>query len=215
MATATPTGWVRNDPRLTFDETTHTYTLGDQRLISVTQILGLTGLADFSAPWFAESVKARGTALHAAIGLEVEECLDDETVDEDIRGGLEGWRRFLADTGAEIEHWERRLCDPVLGLAGRLDGIVRMRDPKTGRTMRVLLDIKRGLYPCAAIQLAAYADLAAAFYDGPVYFNRAALVLPCDGTYTVHPFDDPIDRATWQAAVRIVNWRRQHGLLRD
>jgi hypothetical protein len=210
---ATVEPFRRNDPRLAFDEDTHQYTLGDRRLLSVTQILGYAGLADFSGPWFSDAVKARGTALHAAIGLDVEEVLDEDSLDDDIRGGVEGWRRFLLETGAEIEHWERRLCDPGLGVAGRLDGIVRLTDPRTGRVRRLLIDVKRGLYDCAAIQLAAYVDMAAAFYDGPVYFERAALVLPCDGTYRLHPFPDTNDRVTWQAAVRVVTWRLQHDCL--
>lgn len=203
--------WVKNDPRLEFDEATHTYRLGETVLTSVTQVLAQAGLADFSAPWFTEAIKARGTYLHQAIQLDVEGDLDDETLDAQLRGGVDGWRKFLADTGARIEHGERLLCDPDLRVAGRLDYILLMPDPRhPGRMVRTLVDIKRGLYPCAAIQLAAYVDMASALYDGPVSFHRAALVLPGDGSYRLHPFTDHLDRATWHAAVRIVNWRSAH-----
>jgi hypothetical protein len=203
------TGWTMNDPRLTFDEASHAYTLGERRLVSVTQALGIAGVADFSSPWFTEAVKARGTFLHEAIALDVEGDLDDDTLDEELRGGVEGWRKFVADTGAVVEHWETALCDPSAGVAGRMDGVIRLHDP-TGRTVRMVIDIKRALYPSAAIQLAAYADMAARLYDQPVYFKRAALVLPGDGSYRLHAFTDPLDRATWHAVLRIVQWRETH-----
>lgn len=213
-AAATLTGWTKNDARLAFDEASHEYSLGDLRLTSVTQILALTGLAQFNAPWFSEATKARGTYLHEAIALDVEGDLDDDTLDEQLRGGVDGWRKFMADTGARIEFAEQMLCDPDLRIAGRLDYIVTMPDPRQpGRTVRVLLDVKRALYPCAAIQLAAYVDLATALYDHPVYFRRAALVLPGDGSYVLHHFTDHLDRATWQAAVRILHWRQDHDAL--
>lgn len=204
--------YQRNDPRLVFDEARHTYELGGRRLLSVTQVLGLAGLADFTSPWFTEAVKARGSALHQAISLEVEEALDESSLDDDQRGGLDGFRRFMVEMRADVEFWERPLCDPDLGVAGRMDGIVRTVDA-TGRLQRWLIDVKRALYPCAAIQLAAYADLAAALYETPVVLRRAALVLPGDGTYTLHPFTDHTDRVTWHSALRVVHWRQTHGLL--
>lgn len=197
-----------NDPRLTFDAETHVYRLGDQRLLSVTQVLALTGIADFDGPWFSDEVKARGTAAHEAIALDVQGGLDETTLTEDQQGCVDGWRRFLADTGATVEYWEQALCDPTLGVAGRCDGIVRMRIEQ--RDVRLVIDVKRALYPSAAIQLAGYVDMAAALYPTPVFLQRAALVLPGDGRYTFHRFIDPLDRATWQAALRIANWRRQH-----
>lgn len=201
--------YAMNDPRLEFDEPTHTYRLGEMALTSVTQVLAETGLAQFDGPWFSDAVKARGTYLHEAIALDVEGDLDDATLDDQLRGGVEGWRQFLADTGAVVEHGERMLCDPTLRVAGRLDYILRITDTN-GRTSLHLVDIKRGLYPCAAIQLAAYVDMATALYDHPVYFRRSALVLPGDGTYCLYPFTDSLDRATWHAAVRVLNWRKAH-----
>lgn len=211
-AAASLTGWAKNDARLSFDEASHEYRLGDLKLTSVTQILAMLGLADFSGPWFSDAIKARGTYLHQAIQLDVEGDLDDDTLDEQLQGGVAGWRKFLSDTGAVVEHAECMVCDPELRVAGRLDYIVILPDPRAPeRTVRMLLDVKRGLYPCAAIQLAAYVDLAAALYEKPVYFRRAALVLPGDGSYRLVHFDDPLDRATWHAAVRILQWRLAHG----
>lgn len=207
-------GFTVNDPRLNLDQETHTYRLGDRVLRSVTQILADVGLADFSAPYFTEAVMARGTALHQAIALDVEGSLVDASgLASDTYDGFMGWRKFLADTGAVVEWWETRLCDPALGVAGTMDGIVLLPHvTATFRARRYLIDVKRALYPCAAIQLAGYVDMAAQLYDEPLHLQRAALVLPGDGTYRLHEFTDPLDRATWQAALRIHAWRVAHVL---
>jgi hypothetical protein len=68
----------KNDLRLAFDDATHTYSLGPLTLTSVTQVLAMTGLARFDAPWFSDAVKARGTYLHEAIAIDVEGDLDDD-----------------------------------------------------------------------------------------------------------------------------------------
>ena len=205
------TGFTKNDARLGFDEATHSYTLGGLRFTSVTQALGLVGIADFSAPWFDEVVKAKGSALHEAIRLDVNGQLDEASIDAETQGGVEGWRRFVADTRAVIEFAEQALCDPDHHVAGRLDYIVTMTQAN-GRTVRMLIDVKRALYPSAAVQTAAYADMAYALYDQPVLLQRGALVLPGDGSYTLYPFTDPLDRTLWQAAVHILNFRRRHGI---
>lgn len=204
-------GWMKNDPRLTFDEASHTYRLGETALTSVTQALAIAGLADFSGPWFSDAVKARGTYVHQAIQMDVEGVLDYDALDDAIRGSVDGWRAFLMETGAEIEFAEQMLCDPDHRVAGRLDYIVTVTEP-SGRMRRTLLDIKRALYPCAAVQLAAYVDMAAALYDHPVVFQRAALVLPGDGSYRLHTFTDSLDRATWQAVLRVLHWRAANGV---
>ncbi|MCR4374185.1 MAG: hypothetical protein NUW22_04990 [Acidobacteria bacterium] len=202
---------MKNDARMTFDEASHVYRLGDMVLTSVTQILAEAGLAQFDGPWFSDAVKARGTHLHTAIALDVEGDLDEDTLDEQLLGGVTGWRKFMADTGARIEFAEFPLCDPESRTAGRLDYIVVIPDQKhPGRTLRTVLDVKRALYPSAAIQLAAYAEMALPLYAQHPLFSRAALVLPGDGSYRLHRFTDPTDRATWHAAVRVVNWRKEH-----
>jgi hypothetical protein len=204
--------FVRNDPRLTFDDATHQYALGGVPFVSVTQVLARTGLADFSAPWFSEVVRDEGTFMHDAIRMDVHGVLNEDTLDERLRGYVAGWRAFVREKGIdEVEYSEQMLCDPATCIAGRLDYIVRWTEGR-GRIVRTLIDLKRGFYPCAAIQTAAYADMAAALYDSPVVLRRAALVLPGDGSYRLEPLTDSTDRATWQAAIHLLHWRIRHGL---
>lgn len=204
-------GWVMNDPRLVFDPAAHAYYLGGRRLPSVTQVLADVGVADFSAPHFTSDVKERGSAIHRMIALDVEEQLDEASISDDLGAYLEGWRRFLSESRAIIEHWERPIVDPDAGYGGTLDGIVVLPQ-QSGVKRRTVLDIKRGLYPSVGPQTAAYARCARALYGTSVLFNRAALVLNADGTYQLHLLTDALDEHVFSAALRLYQWRRQHGV---
>lgn len=203
-------GWTMNDPRLRFDADAHAYFLGERRLPSVTQVLADVGVADFSSPHFTDAVKERGSVIHKTIALDVEEALDDESVSDELWPYLRGWRAFVAESGAVVEFWERPVCDPELGFAGTLDGIVVL--PQTGVTRRTVLDVKRTLYPSAGPQVAAYTRCARALYEKPVLFNRAALVLPGDGSYRLVPMLEATDEHIFLAALRLFHWRRANGL---
>jgi hypothetical protein len=202
--------WTINDARLTFRTDDHSYWLGTRRLPSVTQVLSDVGVADFSAPHFSDDVKERGSIIHQMIALDVEEQLDDASVTDELRPYLEGWRLFLSESHAAIEFWEQPICDPELGYAGRLDGIVVL--PQAGATRRTVIDVKRALYPSAGPQVAAYTRCARHLYETPVLFNRAALILPGDGSYMLRPLTDANDEHTFLAALRLFHWRRQHGV---
>lgn len=196
--------FVLNDPRLTFDAESHRYQLGDRVLPSVTGILKDTGLADFSAPWFTADCLERGSFIHQAIALDVEGVLDDDVLDPSLRPYLDGWRQFLSDTGYEIDRWETPVCDPVLGYAGTLDGILRM--PNAG-ARRLLVDIKRGFYRSAGPQTAAYKRLAGQFYSQPVFFDRAVVQLMGDGRYQFHQLTNPSDERVFLAALTVHHWK--------
>ncbi len=198
-----PAGLTRTDD--------HRYFLGDAELIGVTAALQEGGLADFTAPWFSEAVKLRGQFVHAAIALEIEGALDDDALDPALVPYLAGWQRFVAETGVTVEYSEQPVCDVALGLAGTLDAIVC--HPKDfGTRRREVIDIKPALYPSVGPQTAAYALMARHLYDAPMYFTRAALVLPGDGTYQRAPLTDRTDDALFLAALRVVHFRRAHGL---
>jgi hypothetical protein len=200
---------VVNDPRLVFHPESHTYRLGPILLPSVTQVLQSAGVSDFSGPWFTDAVKDRGTYVHQAIALDAEGVLDEETLDPQLAPYITGWRAFLAESGCEIEHWEQRVCDPLLGCAGTLDGILRHADWPPSR--RLLVDVKRGFYASAGPQTAAYKRLALKLYDTPVLIERAVVELPGDGRYRLHRLDNRDDELVFLAALRIHNFRRTHG----
>lgn len=197
------------DLPLVFDAEQHRYTVGERELPSVTRILQDTGLADFSKPWFTDEVRERGQFVHAAIALDNEGALDEDALDPVLVPYVDGWRRYLSESGATVEHYEQPVCDRAAGYAGTLDAIV-LEPKQVGPTRRTLLDIKPALYPSVGPQTAAYARCARDLYDKPVLFQRVALILPGDGTYKRMPLTDPLDEATFLAAVRVFHWRSIH-----
>lgn len=210
MTSSAPVAPVMNDPRLTFDPAAHVYVLDGRPLPSVTKILAEANVADFSAPWFSADVLERGTYVHQAILLDNEGDLDEATLDPELVPHVEGWRAFRRETGCVVEHWERPVCDPVLGYAGTFDGIVRLME--RGFERRVLIDIKRAFYPSAGPQTAAYRRCALKLYDSPILLQRAVVELPGDGTYRYHPLNEHArDEAIFLSSLHIVNWRRAHG----
>lgn len=198
--------FVVNDSRLVFRAEDHSYWLGERRLPSVTAVLKDAGLADFSAPWFTDAILARGSAIHQAIALDIEGVLDEDGLDETLLPYLAGWRRFLEESVFEVERWEIPVCDPILGYAGTLDGILRT----SSGTRKTLVDVKRGFYPSAGPQTAAYQRLAGRFYDTAVSIDRAVIELPGDGTYRFHRLTDPNDNLVFLSALRVHHWKAVH-----
>lgn len=197
------------DLPLRFEPDTHQYFTGDLELPSVTRILSEARIADFSKPWFTDAVKERGTLVHAAIALDNEGALDYDALDPQLVGYVDGWRKYLAESGATVEHFEKAVCDRQTGYAGTLDVIV-VEARQNGPTYRTVLDIKPALYPSVGPQVAAYARCARQLYETPVVFRRAALVLPGDGTYFRHALTDATDEIVFLAAVRLFHWRQAH-----
>ena len=187
----------------------HRYFAGDRELLGVTRILQLAGVTDFSAPWYTDWVKDRGQKVHEMIALENEGTLDEELVDDRLRGYLEGYRTFRAEVGGELEWHEQIVADHVLGLAGTFDLMVRHPDDRSFR--RRLYDIKPADEAATAVQLAAYARLARGLYSDTILIDRFALIIPGDGTYKTIPCDNPQDDTVFLAALRVAHWKHTHG----
>lgn len=203
---ATPIGVI-------FDAEAHRYYTPDgAELPSVTRILDDARLSDFSAPWFTHEVKERGRAVHATVALWNEGDLDEDSLDPVLVPYLDGWKRYLSESGATVEHYEAIVYDVAAGYAGTLDAIVR--EPQGRPSWRTVLDIKPALYPSVGPQTAAYARCARALYALPVLFQRAALVLPGDGTYKREPLADRDDERVFLAALTTFHWRTKHGIRR-
>ena len=66
---------------------------------SVTQVLEASGISDFSGvdPAVLQYAQERGTAVHVATHLDDENDLDESTLDPEIGGYLEGWRKLRRD----------------------------------------------------------------------------------------------------------------------
>jgi len=202
------------EPTLVFEPVGHTYTLQPEgvELLSVTTALKESGLIDYSMIPQDVLLNAarRGTAVHQALALLDEEALDEETVDDEIRGYIEAYAKFKRESGfvpALIEH--RAFCRNCR-YAGTLDRTGTIPGNGGGDEL-VVLDFKTGMVLEAhRLQLAAYAN----FLEGPRRFRRIALQLAGDGSYRVHEYPTRTyheDFATFLSALRVASWKRAEG----
>jgi hypothetical protein len=173
---------------LVFEALTHTYRVGDEILISVTQALKAAGVIDYSMiPQDVLLVAAaRGTAVHKMIHYWLDGELDMKTVPGPLMGYLDAARRFIDDTRFEPFRVECRRYHDALRYAGTwdLDGVINGSDEAT-------VDWKTGLIMEGhAIQLAGYNNLR----QNPRAARRIAVKLNSDGTYRTHEYPSPEHR---------------------
>lgn len=190
---------------LAFDPVAHVYTLGGERLPSVTQMLA--PLVDYSKVPAATLERARqlGQAVHRMTELYDLDDLDTDNLSDELLPYLTAWMKFRAETGFVPETIECRLHHPTLHYAGTSDrtGIIRGR--------RAVLDIKKMLTlgPVIGVQLAAYKELH--IKDGMQIEDRYGLGLRADGTYRLAPFNDKGDWPVFLSLLTLRNFKDKHG----
>lgn len=187
---------------LTFDEATHTYRFLGQVVPGVTQLL--RPLVDFSRirPEVLAAKADLGRRVHEACHYLDEDDLDEESVDADVEPYLQAYKRFLAESSAEILHAELMVFDPMLMYAGRIDRVLRLNGE------RWLVDLKTSIATPASAgpQTAAYLR---AMGDTTIT-RRAALRLRSDGTYRLDSLTNPNDMATFMACLSIHRHQETH-----
>ena len=195
---------------LTFDPVTHTYTFDGVVVPSVTQ--GLRQLYDFSmiSPDVLARKAAIGTAVHAAVDLDLAGELDEASISPTWAGYLAGWRKFVADTGltdADIGIGERPMVHPTLRFAGTPDRTILI-DGKWG-----VLDLKTtvDLHPAVALQLAAYKELVNVNTKSLEHLveTRYALQLKSDGGYRLQQYKEKADWTTFLSLLNVEYWKRK------
>jgi hypothetical protein len=183
-----------------FEEETHTYTVGDVPVISVTQALVEAGLVD--TKWFTDFGRRRGSAVHKAIEFMLDGSLDLNSIDPKISGYLDAYRAFAEDTGFEVLEVERKVWSPTRRYAGTLDQVGDLNH------RRAIVDVKTGkLEPATGIQLTGYAD---AYQEetGLVVSKLIGLQLNVDGTYKMKQYI--VDFSTWRAVLQVAWWKREN-----
>lgn len=113
---------------LTLDEN-HIYRLDGKPIDGLTSTIKEAGLIRNGDPWYMD----RGSKIHLATQYWDEGTLDEETVDPQIQGYLESWKRFRKDqdyTPVEIEY---QIYDPVLQVAMTIDRLAGPIDLKSGK----------------------------------------------------------------------------------
>jgi gamma-glutamylcyclotransferase (GGCT)/AIG2-like uncharacterized protein YtfP len=184
---------------LNLDESTHTYTLGDRKLISVTQCLSILDNRWKVDPWYLE----RGRLIHLATEYLDHDELDWSTVDERIRPYLDAYVKFRKDTGsvAHPGYIEHKLYHPIYFYAGRIDRIGYLNG------CLVLIDLKTGASAkIDELQDAAYWELCRV-NNIPIK-KVFDLYLHDDGTYKLEPIERPkLLLPVFLAALTVARWR--------
>lgn len=180
---------------LAFDETNHTYTLGERRLPSVTSILKGAGLID-NSHWSDEAAW-RGTCVHKALEYDDQGDLDETALDSSIQLYLEGWRRFRREFPCTVKKAELRMHHPILMYAGTLDRVVEVGG------IPAIIEIKTGQpHSWHHLQTAAYAGL----YEPSA--ARFAVYLRPDATYQMVQHKDRRDWEVWKGALTVYGWKK-------
>lgn len=198
---------VAAPPDFDFDEVTHTYRIRGVVVPSVTQVLQGAGLVDWT--YASEWARERGSLVHKAIALELAGGLDWDSVDESFHPYISAELQVIKDLDLEVIDSELRLFSPTYGTAGTLDRVVRSR--QSGDLW--LWDTKTGpVVPAYGLQTAAYSEM---YHEmtGQRVKRRYGLRVNADGTYELIPFTDRQDIVNFHAALRVVQWKREKGLL--
>lgn len=189
-----------------FQEEGHLYTIDGKPAVSVTQVMRdyVTGYDGVPAH-ILEAAAHFGNQVDKACQLIAEDDLDESTLDPLMVPRVEAFKKFLADTGAEIESHQFVVGDKRLMVAGTGDFLMRFQRG------RWVIDTKAtsAVMPSWGIQTSAYSTFDAAMQGTPVR-RRAALWLRDNGTYQLIEHKDPTDYNMFLSCLNIHRWRQRH-----
>ena len=179
------------------------------RVPSVTEILKLCGLSDFShvEPEVLERKRQLGLAVH-----EWTEWLDEgrvsyrDTPAAEIAGYVDAYLRFRNEAAFEVSATEQVVVNEKYRYAGTLDRAGYFRASSTPNELAVL-DLKcvAQVSPATRLQVAGY-SLASGIK------GRASLQLRADGTYRLARYRDDHDLQDWLSCVRVAAFKLRHGM---
>lgn len=195
-------------PDFRFDQESHTYWLDGVQIDGVTSMLkDMEDLSSIPTEILARKA-ALGTAVHYATELDDQGLLDEDTVHEEVRGYLEGWRLFKREHKVELISIEQKLAHRRMRYAGTVDRVMKV-DGERG-----VWDIKTRLQipPAVGVQLAAYNELVRenGIADRRHKLENRAIQLKPDGTYQIYRFNHEEHYAAWIALLTLRNWRKSH-----
>jgi hypothetical protein len=195
---------------ITYNDETHTYALDGIRLKSVTQILDIAGLSNYSniPEDILERARLFGTAVHDMTYLYDNNNLDTESLDPALVPYLAAWRAFLQVTGWTTEAIEQLVYSRRYLYAGRYD----RKGIYNGKA--TLLDIKTGVknkatVKLAGIQLSGYEIAHNELNGAATIKQRLCVWLGGDGKFKMEIYTDKSDQARFLAALTIANVKEE------
>ena len=194
---------------MTFDEAAHEYRLNGIVLPSVTKIIQVAGLVDFSKvpADVLQRAQERGTAIHTACELYDRDKLDYASLDPVVWPYLEAWIKFKQQTGFLVKFSETIVYSRH-GYAGRLDRLGMMESTPA------IIDIKTSkiISQATGVQTAAYLHACherGLFGMAKEKYKRFAIHLYDNGKYEIEPYDSPQDWPVFLAALQIYHYHRR------
>lgn len=188
-----------------FDPIKHEYRDDGRLILSVTQILWMMG---FSNPYAVDARAAeKGTFVHDTCHLYNIKDLNMAKLHAVLRGYLDGYIKFLDDTGFRVILSETPLFSRR-GYAGKLDIFGEYPNGKKG-----LGDIKSGQVDqkSTGLQTGGYDGLIREHLNITEPIDRFALQLFPEGKYKIHPFTDPQEPRIFLGLAAAGNYKRNGG----
>lgn len=184
-----------------FDAETHTYTINDRTVPSVTQVLkGVFGDEIWYKDWYAE----RGRAIHQAIHYLVQNRLNYDSLDERIVGQIQAFTKFLTETGFTVLNSEIQMYSNTYQFAGTADLILSDKANNL-----ILADIKSSIESKVDLQLAGYSIL----YGQKSLKKYCAVGLKEDGNYKMRWVNDiKISERVFMSCLTVYNWKKQNNM---
>lgn len=196
---------------LKFDEKAHRYFLGGSAVLSVTQILELAGITDFSSvnKDLLERASKFGQAAHRATELSDRGTLDHSSLDAPLVPFLDAWKKFCEKEISEFVEIEIPVWSKIFHFAGKPD---RVALDKRGRL--ILPDIKtsRDLSSSVKLQTAGY-QLAWEELERPRKITRrVGVLLQESGEYYAEEYSDRSDKDDFIACARVAAFKLRNSL---
>lgn len=194
---------------ITFNEERHEYTGNGLIMPSVTQAIERAGLSDFSMVNQDVLRRARifGTETHKA--CEMYDRRQMPKPDPQVLPYLEGWIKFLRDSGFRQDKIEVMVHSRKFWFAGKADRIGWFREDYS------VLEIKVAncYYPSFELQTAAYKmanNEMEPRADRKVRKRYIIQLFP--GRYQITPCEDANDEAVFLSCLQVANFRAKHNM---
>lgn len=199
---------------LEFNQPAHAYRLDGKPVPSVTQALGVLESYLGIPESVLEAARQRGELVHQGcdqIDREVFDADAWQAVLPELAPWFEGYRNWLADSGATILSSESRVGSPKYGYAGTLDAVAEIR----GRLVLIDRKATAAIPPTVGPQTAAYLQAYQETYPGKATgqrFARYCLHLnPSHARgYKFAPLNDPADWSVFVSCLNVKKWKDKH-----
>lgn len=171
--------------RLFFDEETHTYTVGDRILPSVTEICSPITASKYAAPSaVVDYAASRGSRVHELCAMYDFDALPDE-IEAECLPYVQAWAAFCRDWRPTWELVEWSAYSAVDGYAGTADRIGLIDGARCVVDIKTAASLDRASKVALTAQLAGYRRLA---QENGLRMDGAdfGVQLRKDGSYTVH-----------------------------